>query len=200
MRQTLCFAAVLLALGLPQALRAGDAPADSSPTASAGPGSTQHVDAGQALLPAAPAVDPVAVPLAPAKHVDGAVALDKAAPSEPVTAHGAFHKAAVWPGILWHGAGYSYAGDQDMALGLTGMEGFSLFVAGFAGYEWAFVKGSTGENKDTAAALTWGGGALFLTSWVWDMVGSTLEAGQKAGAPKVGLMPIPGGAAVTVQF
>jgi len=196
MRQTLCFAAVLLALGLPQALRAGDdAPADASPTAEA-----RHVNAGAALLPEAPAVHPVAVPLAPAKHVDAAVALEKAEPSEPVTARGAFHKAAIWPGILWHGAGYSYAGDQDMALGLTGMEGFSLFVAGFAGYEWAFVKGSTGDNKDTAAALTWGGGALFLTSWVWDMVGAPLEAGQKAGAPKVGLMPIPGGAAVTVQF
>jgi hypothetical protein len=196
MRQTLRVAAALLALGLSPALRADDAPAADSPTAA-----VQHVDASQALTPAAPEVNPVAVPLAPPKHVDATVALEKqAAPSEPVTAAGAFHKAAVWPGILWHGAGYSYAGDQDMALGLTGMEGFSVFVAGFAGYEWAFVKGSAGENKDTAAALTWGGGALFLTSWIWDMVGSSLEAGQKAGAAQVGLMPIPGGAAVTVQF
>ncbi|HXC65488.1 MAG TPA: hypothetical protein VNZ67_14085, partial [bacterium] len=85
-------------------------------------------------------------------------------------------------------------------LGLTGMEGFSLFVTGFAGYEWAFVHGATGENKDTATALTWAGAALFVTGWVWDMVGAPLEAGHKSGATQVGLVPIPGGAALAVQF
>jgi hypothetical protein len=195
MRQTLCFAA-LLALGLAAGLRADDAPAALSPSADA----VQHVNGGDALKPDAPAVSPAAVPLAPPKHVDAAAALEKAAPSEPVTSRGALYKAAVWPGLFWHGAGYAYAGDEDTALGLTGMEGFSLFVTGFAGYEWAFVNGSAGENKDTATALTWAGGALFLTGWVWDMVGAPLEAGHKASATQVGLVPIPGGAAVTVKF
>jgi hypothetical protein len=195
MRQTLCFAAVL-ALGLASGLRADDAPAAVSPSADA----VQHVNAAEALKPEAPPVNPVAVPLEPPKHVDAASALEKAAPSEPITAAGAFRKAAVWPGIFWHGAGYAYAGDEDTALGLTGMEGFSLFVTGFAGYEWAFVQGPTGENKDTATALTWAGSALFVTGWIWDMVGAPLEAGHKPSATQVGLLPIPGGAALSVRF
>jgi hypothetical protein len=201
MRQTLCFAAVL-ALGLAPVLRADDAPAAVSggAAASAGADAVQHVNAGDALKPDAPTVHPVQEPVGPPKHVDAASALEKAAPSEPVTAAGAFHKAAVWPGIFWHGAGYAYAGDEDTALGLTGMEGFSVFVSGFAGYEWAFVHGATGENKDTATALTWAGGILFVTGWVWDMVGAPLEAGHKTGAPQVGLVPIPNGAALSVQF
>ncbi len=174
--------------------------ADASAGLSPGSDTVQHVDAGDALKPDAPDVHPVKDPVGPPKHVDAAVALAKAVPSAPVTAGMAFHKAAVWPGILWHGAGYAYAGDEDTALGLTGMEGFSVFVTGFAGYEWAFVHGATGENKDTATALTWAGGALFLTGWVWDMVGAPMAAGHQAGAPQVGLMPIPGGAALSLQF
>ncbi|HTB33800.1 MAG TPA: hypothetical protein VK842_02975 [bacterium] len=194
MRQILCIAAAL-AFGLAGGLRA-----DASTGLGPGPDAVQHVNASDALKPDAPAISPEAPPQGPPKHVDAAAALAKAVPAQPVTKSMALYKAAVWPGILWHGAGYAYAGDEDTALGLSGMEGFSLFVTGFAGYEWAFVRGSAGENKDTATALTWAGGALFLTGWVWDMVGAPLEAGQKAGAPQVGLMPIPGGAAVSVKF
>jgi|GEM_PF-3985804 hypothetical protein len=203
MRQTLCFAA-LLALGLAPGLRADDAPAAASPSASTGPSAgsdaVQHVNAADALKPDAPQVHPIQDPVGPPKHVDAAAALAKAVPSVPATPRGALYKAAVWPGILWHGAGYSYAGNQDVALGLTGMEGFSVFVTGFAGYEWAFVHGATGENKDTATALTWAGGALFLTGWIWDMVGAPLAAGHPSGAAQVGLVPIPNGAALSVQF
>jgi hypothetical protein len=157
----------------------------------------------QAPSPADVAPPVVAAPRAddgPVMHVDARASLEKAAALAPVTPHDAFIKAAVWPGILWHGAGYAAAGDNDMALALTGMEGFSLFVSGFCAYTLAAAVGRPDQSIDTTQALAWVGGGAFVAGWAWDMIGSPLEAKARAAAPNVSLRPLPNGAALAYRF
>jgi hypothetical protein len=135
----------------------------------------------------------------PVQHVDARVA-EAAATAAPVTGKEAFFKAAVWPGILWHGAGYAYAGDNDMALGLTGMQGFAVFVGGFSLYTLGAATKQPGDAIDTTQALGWTGAALFVTGWAWDMIGAPRAAEARGSAPKVSLLPAPYGAQLALRF
>jgi hypothetical protein len=188
------YQALILSAGLllTPALRADDAQA-ASPTA-------------QAASPQAPAPPVVAAPAAdtadngPVAHIDARASLAQAAAPAPADPHQALFKSAVWPGILWHGAGYAAVGDDDMALGLSGMEGFALFVSGFSAYTLSAAVGRPDESIETTQALAWVGGGLFVSGWVWDMCGSYIEAKAKAAAPNVSLLPLPRGAALAYHF
>ena len=150
-----------------------------------------------ALSPAASAVAP-----APAgvMHLDARPELDAIAARPPATPGQTLFRSAVWPGILWHGAGYSTAGNEDMALGLTGAEGFAVFVSGFSVYTLAAAVGRPDQSIDSTQALAWVGGGMFVAGWAWDMIGSYLEVKHRAPAPNVSLGPLPDGAALAYRF
>lgn len=151
---------------------------------------------GLAAASAPAAVSPVAAVM----HLDARPALDAAAARPPATPGQTLFRSAVWPGILWHGAGYSTAGNEDMALGLTGAEGFSVFVSGFSVYTLAAAVGRPDQSIESTQALAWVGGGIFVAGWAWDMIGSYLEVKHRAPAPNVSLSPLPNGAALAYRF
>lgn len=78
---------------------------------------------------------------------------------------------AFWPGFFIHGYGHKEAGDTDMFLSLAGAELFGALVAGF-GASKVLDAGVAQGDKDTAQYLVWGGGGVFILSWIWDIAGA----------------------------
>lgn len=106
---------------------------------------------------------------------------------------------ALWPGILLHGAGHRYAGDYDRFVSLAGAELFGVVVGGFGANEY-FGPGKDGEHKDTALALTVGGGVIFGVTWLWDLAFSPGAARKFNEAHGLALLPAPNGAQLALSF
>lgn len=107
---------------------------------------------------------------------------------------------AFWPGILLHGSGHRYAGDNDTFLSLAGAELFGVVVGGFGATE---LLGPTrvGEHKDTALALAVGGGAIFGLTWLWDLAFAPGAARKFNQAKGLALEPAKnGGAQIALRF
>lgn len=106
---------------------------------------------------------------------------------------------AFWPGILLHGAGNRYAGNDDRFVSLVGAELFGVVVGGFGANEY-FGPGKDGEHKDTALALTVGGGVIFGLSWLWDIATSASAARTFNEAHGLALLPTQNGAQLAFNF
>ncbi len=97
-----------------------------------------------------------------------------------------------WPGFLIHGYGHKVAGDQDTFLSLAGAEIFGALVAGFGAAKLADAGVAQGD-KDTAQYLVYGGGAMFVLSWAWDVLGSARAARKYNERHRLILGAAPGG-------
>ena len=74
---------------------------------------------------------------------------------------------SIFPGIVLHGAGHSYANDEDSATLLLGLEGLSLGL---------IVYGLAAQDNTLSPITIIGGTGLFWGTWIWDMVGSPFAA------------------------
>ena len=106
---------------------------------------------------------------------------------------------ALWPGILLHGAGHRYAGDQDAFFSLAGGELFGLVVGGF-GLSEVLGPEKTGESKSTAIGLAASGGAIFALTWLWDLGFAPGAARKFNQAHGLALQPLPNGAQLAYHF
>jgi hypothetical protein len=112
---------------------------------------------------------------------------------EPKDAGSAF-RAALFPGVLFHGFGYHVAGNQDMFLSLAGAESFGVIVAAF-GAGRALDSSASGYEKQIASSLVWGGLGLFAVTWAWDLIGSPSSASSYNAEAGLSLAPLPQGGA-----
>lgn len=106
---------------------------------------------------------------------------------------------AFWPGFLVHGAGFREAGNNDMFLSLAGAEIFGALIAGF-GASKVLDAGVAKGDKDTAQYLVWGGGAVFLGSWLVDLAFSRVSAGNYNARHGFSLGLAPQGAVLALRF
>lgn len=107
---------------------------------------------------------------------------------------------AFWPGILLHGSGHRYAGDNDSFVSLAGAELFGVVVGGFGANE-LLGPSKAGEHKDTALALAIGGGAIFGLTWLWDLAFAPGAARKFNQARGLALEPAQnGGAQLALRF
>jgi len=118
------------------------------------------------------------------------------APRDPGHALGA----AFWPGVLLHGSGYRYAGDNGMFVDLAGAELFGVVVGVFGAYINANPDNTNlSEDQGASKVLIATGAGIFLVTWVWDMF-SPLEAAQLNKDKGLALLPFPGGAQLACSF
>jgi len=100
---------------------------------------------------------------------------------------------AIFPGLLWHGLGHQYAGDQKTARELrkAGQWGYLLTAlgGGLAVGGYYLDKSGDGIEDNYALSLYIAGGAaggagsvLFLTVWFYDMI-DTPRAVHSGGRP-----------------
>lgn len=184
-----------LALAAPMGLLAAEAPA---PPVVAAP--EVAPDPAPAAVPAASTetvrviTAPVAVAAATPEPAAGAIQMS---PKDPKAAF----KAALWPDLLLHGWGHHVAGDQDTFLNLAGGELFGLVMLGF-GLAEALGPDIKGESKATSQAIAMAGGAIFATTWIWDLVDAGAAARRFNQEHDLGLAPLDGGArlAYTTRF
>jgi hypothetical protein len=108
---------------------------------------------------------------------------------------------ALWPGVFIHGAGFREAGNTDMFLSLAGAELFGIVVGGFGLARASDVSLSTGE-RDTANSLALGGAAVFVVTWVVDLIGAAPSAKNYNAAHGLvfSFAPLPGKPAVTASL
>lgn len=106
---------------------------------------------------------------------------------------------AVWPGFFLHGSGHRYAGDNDTFISLAGAELFGVVVGGF-GLNELLGPSKDGEHKDTALALTIGGGSIFALTWLWDLAFAPGAANRFNQAKGLVLEPTPTGAQLAYRF
>jgi hypothetical protein len=112
---------------------------------------------------------------------------------------GAALKKAFWPGILIHGWGHREAGDYGTFTNLAGAELFGAVVLGFGLAEYLGPE-IPGENKGTSQSIALGGGAIMLTSWLWDVVGAPGAARQYNADHGLTLIPRSNGLQVALRF
>jgi hypothetical protein len=117
---------------------------------------------------------------------------------EPRRGGTAFQR-ALWPGILLHGAGHRYAGDSDAFVSLAGGELFGVVVGGF-GLSELLGEGKAGESKDTALALSVGGGAIFGLTWLYDLAFAPGAARKFNEAKGLSLQPRLNGLQLAYRF
>jgi hypothetical protein len=103
-------------------------------------------------------------------------------------------RAALFPGILFHGFGYHVAGNQDMFLSLAGAESFGVIVAAF-GAGRALDSSASPYEKQIAGSLVWGGIGLFAVTWAWDLIGAPMSAKSYNADAGLSLAPLPEGGA-----
>lgn len=106
---------------------------------------------------------------------------------------------AFWPGLVLHGYGHRYAGDNDGFISLAGAEIFAVVVGGFGVAE-LLGPGKAGEHKDTALALSIGGGGIFALSWLWDLAFAPGAARRFNRAQGLAFEPTPTGAKLAYTF
>jgi hypothetical protein len=106
---------------------------------------------------------------------------------------------ALWPGVLVHGWGHRYAGDNDTFVSLVGGEIFAVVIGGF-GLNEVLGPSKEGETKDTAVALSVAGGAIFGLTWLWDLAFSPHAAAQFNDKKGLALEPTPTGAQLAYRF
>ena len=79
---------------------------------------------------------------------------------------------AIFPGLLWHGIGHRYAGDNEKASEIEMIEAYSL-LAGGAG---AGIVIATHDDEDwlpleiTGWTIGGLGGLMFVGSWLYDII------------------------------
>ena len=110
----------------------------------------------------------------------------------------AFEK-ALWPGVLLHGWGFHYAGDQGMFANLAGAEAFGVVLGAFGTYLQYFPN-SSDTSLTVPKALTAAGIAIFGLTWAWDLAFSPHAAAVLDRAHGLSLEPAPGGAALAYHF
>ena len=110
-------------------------------------------------------------------------------------------KAAFWPGILLHGAGYREAGDTDTFVNLAGGEIFSAVLLGF-GLAEALGPDIKDESKATSQSIAAAGGVIFVGTWLWDIAGASGAARKFNEKNGLSLSPKGDGAqvALALQF
>lgn len=106
---------------------------------------------------------------------------------------------ALWPGILLHGSGLRYAGDQDSFVSLAGGELFGVVVGTFGLYE-VLGPDIVGESKTTANALTIAGGTIFAVTWIWDLAMAPGAARRFNDSKGLALLPRQDGLQLSYKF
>jgi hypothetical protein len=106
---------------------------------------------------------------------------------------------AFWPGLLLHGSGHRYAGDQDTFVSLAGAELFGVVVGAFGVAE-LLGPGKPGEHKETAQALSIAGGSIFALTWAWDLLFAPGAARRYNEGKGLALQAAPGGAQLALRF
>lgn len=106
---------------------------------------------------------------------------------------------ALWPGILLHGSGLRYAGDQDSFVSLAGGELFGVVVGTFGLYE-VLGPDIAGESKTTANALTIAGGTIFAVTWIWDLALAPGAARRLNDSKGLALLPRQDGLQLSYKF
>lgn len=116
-------------------------------------------------------------------------------PRVPLTA---FYRAC-WPGVLLHGAGFSYAGSNDTFVDLAGAEFFGVVVGAFGAYL-EYYPNSSDSSKTVPQVLTIAGAAIFVGTWLWDLSFSYHAARITNERKGLALEPAPGGAQLSYLF
>lgn len=106
---------------------------------------------------------------------------------------------AVWPGVLLHGAGLSYAGSNDAFVDLAGAEFFGVVVGAFGAYL-EYYPNSSDSSKTVPQVLTIAGAAIFVGTWLWDLSFSYHAARSFNERKGLALEPAPGGAQLSYLF
>ena len=108
-----------------------------------------------------------------AQHQEDSIRVDRADSTEPKDPGVALLYAAV-PGFFVHGAGHFYAGEKTAGWVLVGGEILSLCIMGCA-VGIGLVESSNGSTSSGDADIVGiFGGALFVGTWVYDIIGAPL--------------------------
>ncbi len=106
--------------------------------------------------------------------------------------------AALWPGFFLHGWGHHVAGDQETFLNLAGGELFGVIMLTF-GLSEALGPDIKGESKATSQSIAIAGGAIFATTWLWDLTRAGAAATRFNRENHLSLAPREGGAQVALN-
>lgn len=93
---------------------------------------------------------------------------------EPRSPQTAFDR-ALWPGVLLHGAGFRYAGNNDRFVGLAGAEFFGVVVGAFGTYLQLYPNADD-TSREVPQALVTAGVVCFVGTWLWDLAFSPCAA------------------------
>jgi hypothetical protein len=118
---------------------------------------------------------------------------------EPRIPGTALKRALLWPGIIVHGSGYRYAGDNDAFVSLAGAEFFGLLVGAFGGYLQAYPDGSD-TTKSVPQDLVAAGVTIFAVTWIVDIAFSPSAARSLDEQKGLALEPLPQGAQLAYHF
>lgn len=106
---------------------------------------------------------------------------------------------ALWPGVLLHGSGLRYAGDNSSFVGLAGGEFFGLVLGAFGAYLQLYP--STGDSSLAGPqALVTAGVACFVGTWLWDLAFSEHVARQLDVSRGLALEPAARGEGIQVAY
>ena len=117
---------------------------------------------------------------------DSVTVSTRIAPKNPWHAMGK----AFWPGILLHGFGFQDAGNQEMFLSLAGGHLFGLLIGTFGVIRSADVS-ITPDERSSAALLANVGYAVSGLTWVIDIIGAPISAGNFNRAHGLTLSAVP---------
>jgi hypothetical protein len=118
---------------------------------------------------------------------------------EPRSPDEALFQALVWPGVILHGAGFRYAGDNDAFVSLAGAEFFGVLVGAFGAYLEAYPDGED-TSKGVPQDLLLGGAAVYVITWVIDAGFSPSAAAALDKQRGLALEPAGDGAQLAYHF